>query len=90
MAAVDNFASFQPSVEGPYNNAAAITPSDANELANVTSAIWVGGAGNLSYVPAEGSAAVVITSIPAGTLLKIRAKQVTVANTDATLMIALW
>lgn len=89
MAAVDPFASVMPTPRGPYNNAAVITPHNTNELANVTSAIFVGGAGGLKVTMA-GSGTVTFAAVPDGFTLPIRAKIVFNTGTAATDLVALW
>jgi hypothetical protein len=80
VAAVDTFSTYRAGLKEPCEHAFAITPSDTDQLAYVTRKIWVGSAGNVSLVTAGGET-VVFESIPAGTLLEVRAKQVTSANT---------
>lgn len=73
-----------------YSGAAAVTPSDSGNLpASPASAIWVGGAGNLTVIMYNG-ATVTFTAVPAGTLLLIRVKQVKATLTTATLIVALY
>jgi len=67
-----------------------ITPNDGADLGLVpTSALWVGGAGNLTCVLLSGDTAV-FTAIPAGTWLWIRVKRVMATGTTATLMTPLY
>lgn len=68
--------------------AAAITPSDANNIEN-TRAIFVGGAGNVRATLVEGGD-VVFSGLAAGTVLPIQATRVWATNTTATLLIALY
>lgn len=89
MTATDLFLSHQASLDSPYTKAAAITKSDADELSFVTRAIYVGGAGDISVILADDTAAVLLKAVPVGTLLRIRAKQVKATDTTASLLIAL-
>lgn len=57
----------------------AITPADT-DLADVTRALWVGTAGNLTLVMASG-ATLVLTNVPAGSLLPLKVTQVKAATT---------
>lgn len=76
-------------LDEPYANAAAITPDDANDLAHLTRAIYVGGAGNLAVVMLGGQT-VTFTAPPVGTVLRVRAARVKSTGTTATLLVALW
>lgn len=81
---------FQPSAPGalfPAYKLTAVTPSDATTLVGVR-ALWVGGAGTISVIAVNDTAAVTL-SVPAGTLLPIFAKKV-MAATTATLIVAMY
>jgi len=63
--------------------AVAYTPSDDDTFdAPVT--VYVGGAGDVEIIPANGSAAVVFAGLSAGQVVPCRAKAVLAANTTAT------
>lgn len=64
---------------GSYKSATAITPSDSTPARY--SAIWVGGAGSVVLVDANGGAAVTLLAVPAGTLLPIATTLVKAAST---------
>lgn len=69
----------------------AVTPNDGADLsAGIAHSLWVGGAGNISVVAADDptGSPVLISGIPAGTQLHIRAKRVMATNTTATLIVA--
>jgi hypothetical protein len=72
----------------PATYAVAVSPDDNNDIAYVSRAIYVGGAGNLEVVMLEGQT-VVFSGIAAGTLLPIRVTRVKSGNTTATLILAL-
>lgn len=63
----------------------AVTPHDTNQLASVSRQLWVGGAGNITVLMHDDST-VLISGIPAGTLLPIRVKRVNATGTTATLI----
>lgn len=92
MAAVDNFADYTSGLDSPYTKGEAVTKSDATDgsgdFTNVSRAIWVGGTGTMIAIMPDDSE-LTFTSIPAGTLLKIRAKRVKSTSTTATNMVAL-
>jgi len=88
-AAVDPFANTLGAPRHGYTNAAAITPSDSADLADVTQAIYVGGAGVLVVIM-QGGQTVTFSGIAAGTVLEVRASRVKATGTTATLLLALW
>lgn len=78
-------------LSNPYQKAAAITPHDTNALAGgVCRAIYVGGAGNISVILGDDSAAVVMTGALVGTILPLCAKIVKSTGTTATNLVALY
>lgn len=86
----NEFASTQDAPTQPARNLAAVTPNDSTDLANVSKALWIGGAGNVSIIAADDSSAVLISGVAAGTILPIRAKRVLSTNTTATLIVSLY
>lgn len=89
-AAVDRHAATQgPTLGTAYDLMAAVTPSDSADLANVTRAIYVGGAGAIAVVSPTGQT-VTFSAVPVGTLLPIRAARVKATGTTATNLVALW
>lgn len=90
MPAVDGFDRLPPErLVGPARSGQAVTPHDTNELTNVSRMLWVGGAGAMSVVLADGTT-LLFSGIPAGTMLPIQAKQVRATGTTATLILALY
>lgn len=89
MPAVDTFAGTLGAPRNPFANAAAVTPSDSADLADVTQALYVGGAGALAVVM-QGGQTVTFSAVPVGTVLDIRVSRVKATGTTATLIIALW
>lgn len=87
--AIDNFSTYTL-LAGQYANAAVVTPSDTLDLATSARALYVGGAGNVTLDTVGGQAAVLVSAIPAGTVLPIRAQRVRATGTNATLIVALW
>lgn len=86
---MDKFSNHESSLDSPVSRAAAVTPSDSEDLATSTRGIWVGGAGNIS-LDTVGGDTVTITGIAAGTLLPIRAARIRSTSTTATAIVALW
>ena len=60
----------------------AITPNDSTELKGIR-VLYIGGAGNLSLVNAQG-ATVTFNNIPAGFELRVRPSRVRLTDTTAT------
>ncbi|NNU70432.1 hypothetical protein G9X67_34845 [Rhizobium sp. WYCCWR 11152] len=87
MAAID-LANKTSNVIDPAGNFAAITPHASNELLFRTRAVFVGGAGNVVAVSADGTE-VTFTGVLAGTVLPIRTVRIDDTST-ATAMVALW
>jgi hypothetical protein len=73
--------------DGPARAGVAITPADT-DLADETSALYVGGTGDVS-VRFPGGADVVFPGVPAGTILPIAVIRVNAATT-ATDIVGLW
>lgn len=86
----DPFAGYSPTPAAPYTDAVAVTPHDEEDLDTVTSAIYVGGAGNVSAVLVDGDEPVTFVGVPAGTLLPIRVSAVSETGTTATEIVALY
>ena len=78
----------------PYNTgngyiADEITPHDTNELPKYTKAIYVGGTGNITLTCVDDTE-VVFATIPAGTILPVRAKIIKSTGTTATTLVAMY
>jgi hypothetical protein len=77
---------------GPYRRALAISKSDTDELAEVCSAIYVGGAGDVTVIlgdDASGGTPVLFKAMPLG-LYRLRVKQLMSTGTAATNIVALY
>lgn len=68
---------------------AAITPSNSTDLDVLTRAVYVGGAGNLVAVDADGNTCT-FTGVPAGSILPIRVRRINSTSTTATSIVALF
>ena len=64
------------------DTAAAVTTSDT--ASNQYTYLYIGGAGDVSVIPENGSTAVVYSSVPAGQYLFIRVSKVNATGTTAT------
>lgn len=76
-------------MDGPAENAAAVTPADGADLANFSKALFVGGAGTLK-VDLVGGTTVTFTGVVAGSYLRLRARRVYATGTTATNIVALY
>jgi hypothetical protein len=71
----------------PATKLVLVTPSDSTVLN--CRAIWVGGAGNVSIIAKDDTAAVLLSGVAAGTLIPISCSKI-MAATTATLVVALF
>lgn len=72
----------------PANEAVAIVPGQA--LADPARSVYVGGAGDIAMKGTDDADFVVWKAVPAGSLLPFRVKEVRVAGTTATSLLALY
>lgn len=86
---MDPFENHSSSLQAPARGAAAVVPDDDAELAYMTRALYVGGAGDVSVRMADGQE-VIFFNVPGGSVLPIRVVKVLAAGTTAGSMIALW
>ena len=86
---IDTFRKYGRSLTSPPEQAVAVAPADARDLACVTRALYVGGAGDLC-VRMLGGAEVTLAAVPAGALLPLRVTRVLATGTSATAIVALW
>ncbi|WP_426355671.1 spike base protein, RCAP_Rcc01079 family [Stenotrophomonas maltophilia] len=85
---LDNPTTVSPQCPTLPDNALAITPSDVDTFSQAT-AVYCGGAGNISVLPA-GSGPVLTVAVLAGTMLPFRVLQVRATNTTATGLVAVY
>ena len=85
---MDRFETFTGGLTAPATDGAAAAPSATGDLAQVSRALWIGGAGGLDLVLADG-ARVVLAGVPGGTMLPVRARALR-DGTTATGVVALW
>ena len=78
-----------PHRQDPGYRAAAVTPSDADDLGNVR-AIYVGTGGDLTIVAAGDADPVTFANVQGGTLLPVQARKVMAAGTDASDIVAVY
>jgi len=88
MPAIDAYANAPDSLQAPARDATPVTPSDGADLVNVTKALVIGGAGNISVITAAGNT-VLISGLTAGAILNLRVSRVRATGTTATNIVAL-
>lgn len=85
----DQFKNHARGLSSPAENAAAITPDDAADLAEVPRALFVGEAGDLAVVMLGGGT-VTLANVPAGSLLPLRVAGVRASGTTAGRILGFW
>ena len=85
----DSFRSHTRSLTSPPERALAVLPDDAADLPQVTRALYVGGAGNLT-VTMRGGDVVTFEGVSGGTLLPVRVRRVYASGTTASGILGLW
>jgi len=86
----DPFAGMSETLDSPYMDGAAVTPSDSVDLAGGTSkGIYVGGVGALKVTTARGTD-LTFAAVPAGTTIRLRVTRVWSTGTAATSIVALY
>lgn len=86
VASVRNVAN--PASADPALFAAAVTPSDTADLTDLTTALYVGGTGNIQVTMGSGQL-VVFVALPVG-WHPIRVSRIWSTNTTATNIVACW
>lgn len=84
----DKFAGMSATLGSPFEDGAAVTPSDSADI-DVTSAMWVGGAGDLKVTYKSGRTDT-LQAVPAGMYMPIRVTRVWATGTTATKISALY
>jgi len=92
MATIDNFSRKTTDLNSPSRNGYPIIPSDSDGLTYATRSIWVGTGGNLAVIFSKDvtDTPVILMNVPSGTMLNICVKQVLVAGTSASNLVALY
>jgi len=73
----------------PATHAAAVTPSDISDLSDVSRWLYVGSAGDLAVIGADGIT-VTLPAVPTGALLPIRVSRVMATGTTAGDIVVFW
>lgn len=85
----DSFRRHSRSLTAPPEHGTAVVPDDLRDLPAVTRALYVGSAGDLAVVMADGTR-LVFGAVPAGTLLPVRVARVLATGTGASRLVGLW
>ncbi|KQM30563.1 spike base protein, RCAP_Rcc01079 family [Sphingomonas sp. Leaf10] len=85
----DPFQSFTDSPVGPARSAVAVTPSDSVPLLRLPKALYIGGGGDVALRCIDNSTDVVLSAVPGGSVLPLRAQFVRATGTTATAIVAL-
>ena len=86
----DQFASLNDQVNAPARRAVAVVPHDANPLADIPKALFVGTGGNIAAQGVGGGADVLFRNVADGAILPFRAQYVRAAGTTAADIVALY
>jgi len=86
---MDTFKNYNSSLESPARCATDVAPSDTSALSQVTRAIYVGEAGDISVEMVDG-ANVTFQAVPSGTVLPIRVSKIRATGTTAGALLGLW
>lgn len=84
----DRFANLAPSLTSPVIGGFAIAPHDSTPLPEITRALYVGVAGDVTLILASGQS-VMLKAVPAGTLLPVRAQRVNATGTTAASLVGM-
>lgn len=85
----DVFESYRTGLESPAKNAAAVTPSNDNDLTTDARALYVGTSGNVRIITTGGDT-VTFTGVIGGSIIPIRTARVTATGTTASNILAIW
>lgn len=88
----DPYPGILPPLSGPYGNAAAITPDDTNPLPTSITALWIGTAGTLTFVPRNSTTPITLT-VAATTdnkPLRLYIKKILATGTTAGSLVGFW
>lgn len=89
MAKNDAFDGAHATLADPASDGLAVTPSDTEDLALSTRAIYVGSDGDVAVEMVDG-ASLTFENVKAGTMLPVRVTKIKSTGTTATGIIALW
>ena len=83
----DKWSGASGGIEGPIEGIVVVTPHDSNNLSEITRALYIGGAGNLTVVTFDNQV-VLITAPAVGVWHPLRVRRVNSTGTTATAILA--
>jgi len=89
MPSYNHFIGDEIRQSGPASNFVAITPSNSADLPFRTSAIYVGGEGDIAVRNETTGQIIVFKSLPTGSIVPVETLRVLSTNTTATNLVAL-
>lgn len=84
----DDFSDRSDSVLAPSRSAAMVVPSDAQPLARLPKALYVGTGGHVTLRCVDDATDVVFRNVPAGAIVRARPSHVRATGTTATDIVA--
>ncbi|WP_427966473.1 spike base protein, RCAP_Rcc01079 family [Altererythrobacter sp.] len=85
----DNFQSSSDSLISPAQICFAVTPDDAQDLAMVTKAIYIGLGGDVTLRSVDNTDDVTFANVPTGAILDVRVSAVRATGTTASNIVGL-
>jgi hypothetical protein len=86
----DPYASHESGLTSPARNAAAVTPSDTENLTTSVRALYIGGGSGVLKVDTVGGQTVTFAGVPVGFVLPVSVQRVYVTGTTATNIVGIW
>lgn len=85
----NDFKDYADSAMAPALMCFAITPSDTEQLPQLTKALYIGEGGDVVLVSAIGETQVTFANVPSGYILDVRTRAVRAAGTTANAIVGL-
>lgn len=85
----DPFKYLTDSPMAPAEQCFEILPSDSQDLATPTKALYVGEAGDIALVTLRGDSEIIFRNLPSGSVLDVRVKAVRATGTTAASLVGL-
>ena len=84
----DRFQNTSSGIDGPAMDGFAITPDDLNDIAEVTRALYIGGAGDITVITKTGSQ-ITFNGLNNGSILPVRVSRILATGTTASNIVGL-
>lgn len=79
-----------PKVDVSFRGAVQILPDDGEDLGVPCNGLYVGGEGDIVFIPLKGNVAITLKNVQEGTILHIAMQRVLETGTTATHLVALY